>query len=159
MRRPLVTYDFVTAPFWISLYIRKFNFLFYQCRVQIPLQSYIFLSSSLSSPPRPSFNFLLPFTPPFLLRNSLHSLSSSLFLFSAFFFLFLFFYSSFLSTQCARLHQPFLSTFPCIHYSFLHLSSFVFYRCFSFPLLFSWDFLLFFFSCPRLLFDFFRISF
>ena len=31
MRRPLVIYDFATAPFWISLYMRKFYFLFYQC--------------------------------------------------------------------------------------------------------------------------------
>ncbi len=31
MRRPLVIYDFATAPFWISLYMRKIWFLFYQC--------------------------------------------------------------------------------------------------------------------------------
>jgi hypothetical protein len=32
MRRPLVIYDFATAPFWISLYMREiFFFLFYQC--------------------------------------------------------------------------------------------------------------------------------
>jgi hypothetical protein len=31
MRRPLVIYDFATAPFWISFYMRKFDFLFYQC--------------------------------------------------------------------------------------------------------------------------------
>ncbi len=31
MRRPLVIYDFATAPFWISLYMRKiwFSFLFF----------------------------------------------------------------------------------------------------------------------------------
>ncbi len=29
MRRPLVIYDFATAPFWISM--RTFYFLFYQC--------------------------------------------------------------------------------------------------------------------------------
>ncbi len=32
MRRPLVIYDFATAPLCISLYIRKIWFLFYQCR-------------------------------------------------------------------------------------------------------------------------------
>ncbi len=34
MERALVTYDFATAPFWISLYTRvwgKFDFLLYQC--------------------------------------------------------------------------------------------------------------------------------
>ncbi len=33
MRRPLVIYDFATAPLWISLYSiwGKFDFLFYQC--------------------------------------------------------------------------------------------------------------------------------
>ncbi len=31
MRRPLVIYNFATAPFWVSLYMRKFDFLFYQC--------------------------------------------------------------------------------------------------------------------------------
>ncbi len=30
MRRPLVIYDFATAPFRISLYRGKFDFLFYQ---------------------------------------------------------------------------------------------------------------------------------
>jgi hypothetical protein len=30
-RRPLVIYDSATAPFWISLHMRKLNFLFYQC--------------------------------------------------------------------------------------------------------------------------------
>jgi hypothetical protein len=37
MRRPLVIYDFATAPFWISLYSLwgKFDFLFYQCRWSI----------------------------------------------------------------------------------------------------------------------------
>jgi hypothetical protein len=29
MRRPLVIYDFATAPFRISLYKRKFYFIFY----------------------------------------------------------------------------------------------------------------------------------
>jgi hypothetical protein len=29
--RPLVIYDFPTAPFSISLYIRKIDFIFYQC--------------------------------------------------------------------------------------------------------------------------------
>jgi hypothetical protein len=28
MRRPLVIYDFATAPFWISLYLRKVLFSF-----------------------------------------------------------------------------------------------------------------------------------
>ncbi len=28
MRRPLVTYDFATAPFWISLHMRKILFSF-----------------------------------------------------------------------------------------------------------------------------------
>jgi hypothetical protein len=28
MRRPLVIYDFATAPFWISLYMRKILFSF-----------------------------------------------------------------------------------------------------------------------------------
>jgi hypothetical protein len=32
MRRPLDIYDFATAPFCISLYMRKKRFLFYQCR-------------------------------------------------------------------------------------------------------------------------------
>ncbi len=32
MRRPLVIYDFATAPFWISSYMRKIWFSFYQCR-------------------------------------------------------------------------------------------------------------------------------
>jgi hypothetical protein len=27
-RRLLVTYNFATAPFWVSLYVRKFSFLF-----------------------------------------------------------------------------------------------------------------------------------
>ncbi len=31
MRRSLVIYEFATAPFWISLYMRKICFLFYQC--------------------------------------------------------------------------------------------------------------------------------
>ncbi len=31
MRRPLVIYDFATAPFWISLYMRKICLFFYQC--------------------------------------------------------------------------------------------------------------------------------
>ncbi len=29
MRRPLVIYDFATAPFWISLYTRKIFILFF----------------------------------------------------------------------------------------------------------------------------------
>ncbi len=33
MRRPLVIYDFATAPLWISLYTRKIWFSFYQCTV------------------------------------------------------------------------------------------------------------------------------
>jgi hypothetical protein len=38
MRRPLVLYDFATAPLWISLYLRQnFDFLFYQCRKRFPL--------------------------------------------------------------------------------------------------------------------------
>ncbi len=37
MRRPLVIYDFATAPFWISWYIwGKFDFLIYQCRAEPP---------------------------------------------------------------------------------------------------------------------------
>ncbi len=32
MRRPFV-YDFATAPFWISLYMRKIWFSFYQCTI------------------------------------------------------------------------------------------------------------------------------
>ncbi len=40
MRRPLVIYDFATAPFWISLYIwGKFDFLFYQCAKKLFLQN------------------------------------------------------------------------------------------------------------------------
>jgi hypothetical protein len=31
MRRPLVIYDFATAPYWISLYMKKIWFSFYQC--------------------------------------------------------------------------------------------------------------------------------
>jgi hypothetical protein len=31
MRRPLVINDFATAPLWISLYMRKILFSFYQC--------------------------------------------------------------------------------------------------------------------------------
>ncbi len=31
LRRPLVIYDFATAPFWISLYMRKILFSFYSC--------------------------------------------------------------------------------------------------------------------------------
>ncbi len=31
VRRPLVIYDFASDPFWISLYMRKILFLFYQC--------------------------------------------------------------------------------------------------------------------------------
>jgi hypothetical protein len=31
--RALVIYDFATAPFWISLYMRIFFLLFYQCTV------------------------------------------------------------------------------------------------------------------------------
>ncbi len=33
MRRPLLIYDFATAPLWISLYMRKIWFSFYQCIV------------------------------------------------------------------------------------------------------------------------------
>ncbi len=32
MRRPLVIYDFATAPLWISLHMRKIRFSFYQGR-------------------------------------------------------------------------------------------------------------------------------
>jgi hypothetical protein len=31
MRSPLVIYDFATAPFWTSLYMRKILIYFYQC--------------------------------------------------------------------------------------------------------------------------------
>ncbi len=36
MRRPLVIYDFATAPFWISLYMRKILFSFYSLWIQRP---------------------------------------------------------------------------------------------------------------------------
>ncbi len=50
MRRPLVIYDFATAPLWISLYIRKtwFSF-FYQCAVLLQCQSVCTLQSSCSA--------------------------------------------------------------------------------------------------------------
>ncbi len=32
IRKPFLVYDFATAPLWISLYMRKIWFLFYQCR-------------------------------------------------------------------------------------------------------------------------------
>jgi hypothetical protein len=35
MKRPLVIYDFATAPFWITLYMRKIWFSFYQWRKQL----------------------------------------------------------------------------------------------------------------------------
>jgi hypothetical protein len=35
IRKPFLIYDFSTAPLWISLYIRKIWFSFYQCRVQL----------------------------------------------------------------------------------------------------------------------------
>ena len=35
MRRPLVTYDFATAPFWISLYMRKIWFSFLSVQRQM----------------------------------------------------------------------------------------------------------------------------
>jgi hypothetical protein len=31
IRKPFLIYDYATAPLWISLYIRKIDFLFYQC--------------------------------------------------------------------------------------------------------------------------------
>ncbi len=31
IRKPFLIYDFATAPFWISLYIRKIFFSLYQC--------------------------------------------------------------------------------------------------------------------------------
>ncbi len=34
IRKPFLIYDFATAPLWISLYMRKFDFLFYQCRLK-----------------------------------------------------------------------------------------------------------------------------
>ncbi len=32
IRKPFLIYDFATAPLWISLYMKKYDFLFYQCR-------------------------------------------------------------------------------------------------------------------------------
>ncbi len=31
IRKPSIIYDFATDPIWISLYMRKILFLFYQC--------------------------------------------------------------------------------------------------------------------------------
>jgi hypothetical protein len=33
IRKPVLIYDFATAPLRIFLYMRKIDFLFYQCRV------------------------------------------------------------------------------------------------------------------------------
>ncbi len=43
-RRPLVIHDFATAPFWISLYLRKILFLFYHCTIGA---AHIFWSTQL----------------------------------------------------------------------------------------------------------------
>ncbi len=32
IRKPFLIYDFATAPLWISLYMRKIRFSFYQCK-------------------------------------------------------------------------------------------------------------------------------
>ncbi len=34
IRKPFLIYDFATAPLWISLYMRKFFYIFYQCNVR-----------------------------------------------------------------------------------------------------------------------------
>ncbi len=47
MRRPLVIYDFATGPFWISSYMRKFSFLFYQRRLNLVLYASVSGPSSL----------------------------------------------------------------------------------------------------------------
>jgi hypothetical protein len=39
MRRPLVIYDFASGPFWISLYMRKILFSFYQCAYQAEIRT------------------------------------------------------------------------------------------------------------------------
>jgi hypothetical protein len=72
-RRPLVTYDFATAPLQISLYMRKILFSLYQCNLEQKLRRRRFLlSKELSPSPRPepaniSINSYLPFTIPFSL--------------------------------------------------------------------------------------------
>ncbi len=76
MRRPLVIYDFATAPFWILLYRRIFCILFYQyIRIlNLSLRCFIF-----PLPPLILLTFVASFNlfPPF----SSHSLiSPSLFL-------------------------------------------------------------------------------
>ncbi len=45
MKRPLVIYDFATAPFWISLYMRKILFSF----LSVWTTFVFFLSFSLGS--------------------------------------------------------------------------------------------------------------
>ncbi len=47
-RRPLVINDFATAPFWISLYMRKILFLFYHCTIGA---AHIFWSTQLQLHP------------------------------------------------------------------------------------------------------------
>ncbi len=49
MRRPLVIYDFATAPFWIPYIWGKFYFLFYQCiyRHWTPLSLFLVLASTV----------------------------------------------------------------------------------------------------------------
>ncbi len=53
MKRPLVIYDFATAPFWISLYIRKIIFFFINepskkvlISQHYPLRAHLTLSST-----------------------------------------------------------------------------------------------------------------
>jgi hypothetical protein len=55
MRKPLVIYDFATAPLWIYIW-GKFDFLFYQCNILWSSKKNLF-SFELSRPwPRPSGN-------------------------------------------------------------------------------------------------------
>ncbi len=68
IRRPLVIYDFATSPFWISLYMRKIWFSFFQCISVFPL--YLLVTLNLS---------VFPLYPPsvfFLLKEELRGASS-----------------------------------------------------------------------------------
>jgi hypothetical protein len=40
IRKPFLIYDFATDPIWISLYMRKIFFSFYQCTVYITIFAY-----------------------------------------------------------------------------------------------------------------------
>jgi hypothetical protein len=52
IRKPFRIYDFATAPFWISLYMRKILFSFYQCA---SYQLVVFMQSFLQAMQAASF--------------------------------------------------------------------------------------------------------